>query len=412
MRDRGTAENIGLRILGPVECRRGGTRIDLYGTKLRTALAAMLLARGRVLWDTELAAVLWGSQPPRTAYAQIYSYISRLRRLFGQAVCIERRGSGYALRLGGAWLDYAEFQGLAGRGHDALRDGEYALASGQLRAALDLWPGTALIGVTEFLLEAELPRLAEERVAVVESRIAADLMLGRNYPLVPELTALVQAHPLRERLRALLMTALYASGRQAEAFEAYRVGRDLLSAELGVDPSAVLDNAFRGILAGELSVPRGATPVDGVAGCAPSRWEAVARVGAWSELRPAMLPPPTADFAGRETELARLCHTLRAPRALGPVVVSGMAGVGKSTLAIQAGRQIGNEFPDGQLWVDFAAGHDSRVTGALPGARHLPARTGSGTRPGARIPVRADTALPQSAGRTAHADPAGQCGRC
>ncbi|MBO4205381.1 AfsR/SARP family transcriptional regulator [Micromonospora echinofusca] len=336
------------RVLGPVGAFRDGVEIALDGAKQRTVLAALLLADGRSVSDTRLCELLWGERPPATFAAQLYNYVSRLRKYLGATVDIVRQWSGYQLRTGHARLDIDEFNRLAELGREALRDGRHGEAAGLLHAALDLWRGPALSNVTEHLLGAESHRLAELRMTVLESRIEADLLLGRHVRLIPELTQLVAAQPLHEGLRGQLMTALVRCDRQADALATYHEGRQVLADELGVDPGPALAEAYRSILAGPV------TPVP------PAR---VAGESGWHGVRPAMLPPGVGDFTGRDRELDRLTRVLTAAPPASPAValLTGMAGVGKSTLALHAAHLSRADFPDGQLYADLGGTRGNAV---------------------------------------------------
>jgi DNA-binding SARP family transcriptional activator len=239
---------IEFRILGPVGLWSGDLEIPLNGTKQRTMLAALLLAGERVLPDYQLGAALWGKNPPGTYQAQIYTYASRLRQHLGDHAEIIRKGSGYMLRITLGRFDYSIFGMLSRSGQAALRARKYTGAADTLRAALDLWRGPTLTDVTEHLGETERPSIAEAYMETLESRISADLALGRHDQLTSELVGLVRAHPLRERLRAQLMVALHASDRQAEAFAVFHEGRQQLETELGVDPGAALRRTYQAIL--------------------------------------------------------------------------------------------------------------------------------------------------------------------
>ncbi|MFI1886886.1 AfsR/SARP family transcriptional regulator [Streptomyces jumonjinensis] len=251
-----------LSLLGPVEAHRDGRPLHLGGAKPRTVLTALLLARGRVVPDSELTALLWGDAPPATSPAQIHTYASRVRQLIGPAAEVERRRPGYLIRLPhrGVRVDLAEFQDHARRGAAALAAGDPAAAARLLRGALAVWRGVALGGVCEPLVRLERDRLEEERLVALEQRIDADLELGRHTALIPELTALIAANPLREGLRATLMTALYRAGRQADALAAYRAARATLDEELGIEPCAELRRLHQAVLTGHPSLLMTRTP--------------------------------------------------------------------------------------------------------------------------------------------------------
>ncbi|MFD3933651.1 BTAD domain-containing putative transcriptional regulator [Streptomyces sp. NPDC058611] len=348
------------RVLGPVEVRRDGRRAAFSGAKLHTVLAALLVAREEVVSDERLCRLLWGWAPPATVSAQLYTYISRLRKILGGDVLIDRRPPGYAMSIGNATLDLWEFEGLARDGREALLRQDFEKAGNLLRDALARWNGLPFANATEYLADAEAPRLIEARTVALEHRITADLALGRHEQITGELTGLVAEFPLRERIRCQLMTALYRSGRQADAIHLYHHGRAVLSEELGVNPGEGLQSTYRALLDGTLDRrPRpapallsGARPGGpaGPAGPAGSSRPAVPPV-------PAMLPPDTVDFTGRERELALLCRALAPERQSAGrprrVLVTGMAGLGKTALAVHAAHRCQRDFPDGQLYADL-----------------------------------------------------------
>ncbi|MER5411670.1 NB-ARC domain-containing protein [Streptomyces virginiae] len=338
------------RVLGPVEVRRDGRRVALSGAKLHTVLAALLVAREEVISDERLCRLLWGWAPPATVSAQLYTYVSRLRKILGDDVLIDRRPPGYAMSIGNATLDLNEFEKLALGGREALLAEDFEKAGELLRGALARWNGTPFANATEYLADAEAPRLTEARAVTLEHRIAADLALGRHEQITGELTGLVAEFPLRERIRCQLMTALCRSGRQADAIHLYHHGRAVLSDELGVNPGEELQATYRALLEGTLDRrPRTAAVPAG-----PRRVAAGRADGA-----PAMLPPDTVDFTGREPELELLCRAL-APDAQSTgrprrVLVTGMAGLGKTALAVHAAHRCRRHFPDGQLYADLRA---------------------------------------------------------
>lgn len=246
------------RVLGPVEVHHDGQEVPLDGSKPRTVLTALLLADNGTVSDTQMSDFLWGDHPPATFNAQIYTYVSRLRKTLRREVGITRRSRGYELRLTGCAFDLREFEEQAAHGQSALAAGQYEDAARLLRAALRLWRGPALTGVSEHLSDAEAPRLEEARIAALESRIEADLALGRHAQLLPELTKLVRRHPLQERFRAQLMTTFYRCDRQADALVLYEEGRRMLADELGIDPGSLLREVHLAILTADpvLASPR------------------------------------------------------------------------------------------------------------------------------------------------------------
>ncbi|AWK10190.1 hypothetical protein DDQ41_16220 [Streptomyces spongiicola] len=335
------------RLLGPVEARDGARRIAVSGTMMHTVLAALLLARGRVVSDGRLSELLWGWDPPATWNAQIYTYISRLRKLLGPKVDLVRRQPGYLLVADAARVDVVEFGRLERLGRRAMEERRWTQAAETLRQALDLWQGPALADVTPHLAEAELPQLEEERMSALEHRIEADLALGRHGQLTSELARLVGEFPVRERLRAQLMAALYRCGRQAEALRTFHEGREVLAEELGVGPGPDLTTAYQSLLSGEL---------DNLPQPAPSLTSAVPAVSA----PPVMIPPLPADFIGREREFDVLCRRLTSKEANGRaafqprrLLISGMPGVGKTALALRVAHAVADQFPDGLLYVQL-----------------------------------------------------------
>ncbi|MEU7937332.1 AfsR/SARP family transcriptional regulator [Microbispora bryophytorum] len=254
------------RILGPVETRVDGEQRLLNGAKPRTVLVEFLLAHGRVVSDERLTDLLWAEAAPATASAQIYTYASRLRKLFEPSLQITRYPHGYSMKLGDAWCDHLEFSRLSSAGLDAVKQARWRTATDLLSRALSLWRGPVLVDVTDHMAATERPRLEEARLRVLEGRVAADLMLGRHHDLVAELTWLVAEQPLRERLRAQLMTALYRCDRQADAIATYQEGRHVLADGYGVDPGPVLSATYQAILTGNLRLPASETDSDGRTG--------------------------------------------------------------------------------------------------------------------------------------------------
>jgi DNA-binding SARP family transcriptional activator len=236
------------RVLGQVEVRHEGKQLPLYGAKQRTVLSALLLAGDRVVYDSQLGEHLWGRKAPATMNAQIYTYISRLRKTLGPHARIVRQSPGYLMQTGLSWLDLDEFTDQSQRGHAALDVGDYEQAVSLLDSALSLWRGPALANVSSHLAEAVRPQLEEARITALTGRFEAELALGRHALLVPRLTQLVREYPVQERFRVQLMTALYRCDRQADALALYEEGRRLLAGSLGVDPGARLREVMLAIL--------------------------------------------------------------------------------------------------------------------------------------------------------------------
>jgi DNA-binding SARP family transcriptional activator len=244
-------------ILGPLEARDGGEPIPLGGPKQRALLTLLLLEAGRVVSVDRLVDALWADNPPTTAVASLQNFVAQLRKALG-ADAIETRPPGYVVRLGPEQLDLARVRSLV----DEARASEPVRRAALLDEALALWRGEPLADFRyESFAQEEIARLDEFRLTLLEERAEAKLAIGEHADLVTELEGLVRAYPLRERLRAQLMLALYRSGRQAQALEAYREGRELLVEELGLEPSPLLRGVHASILRQEtFAVSRGAMP--------------------------------------------------------------------------------------------------------------------------------------------------------
>lgn len=347
-------------LLGPVSAVVDGRPVELDGAKQRTALAALLLAGGRVVPDERLTTLLWGWEPPATSTNQLYTYVSRLRTRLGPGHGLHRHGAGYRMDTAATAVDWDRFRELVDAGRADLRAARHPEAERRLAGALALWRGPALGDVTEHLAAAEGPRLAEAHLAAVELHAEAALALGRHDELLPSLTRHVTAHPVRERARAQLMTALFRAGRQADALAQYEEARRLLADELGIDPGPELRALHQEILTGTLAGPAapertavtvtvaGAPPAFAPAGepAAPPAEEP----GAEPAARPALLPAAPRDFTGRASELRLVLDALHDGR---DVTVTGAPGTGKSALALYAAERARDAFPDGQLHADL-----------------------------------------------------------
>jgi YVTN family beta-propeller protein len=236
------------RLLGLFEVLEGGRPIDVGTAKQRALLALLLLNAGQVVSTDRVIDALWGERAPASALNSVRVYVSHLRKALGSER-LRTRGRGYLLVVEREQLDLGRFERLLGEGRQALTAGEAARAAEILREALALWRGSPLEDfASESFAQTEIARLEELRLAALEERIEADLALGRHAELVPELEALVRGNPLRERLWAQLMLALYRADRQAEALEAYRHARRTLVEELGLEPGRRLQDLERAML--------------------------------------------------------------------------------------------------------------------------------------------------------------------
>ena len=251
------------RILGPLEVTDQGREPAIAANKQRALLAILLLHANEVVSSDRLIEELWGERPPASAAKSLQVYVSRLRHALegdrgnGTDGVILTRGHGYLVRVGPGELDLSLFERLVEEGGEALADGVPERALERLRDALALWRGSPLAEFAyEPFAQQAIARLEELHLTALEQRIEAELALGRGAQLVGELESLVELHPYRERLRAQLMLALYRSGRQAEALQAYQAARRALVDELGLEPSRELEELQRAILAHDQSLDR------------------------------------------------------------------------------------------------------------------------------------------------------------
>src|SRR5690242_3687395 len=244
---------LAFHVLGPLQVTRAGAPVTIGGPRERVLLAALLVEHGRVVSVDGLAQALWGDHPPATARHQVAIGVSRLRKALTAAGAgpgvITTCAPGY--RVAGGWLDTRCFEERAKQARDALAAGDREEAARLLRAGLSLWRGPALSDIGRPFAEIEAARLEERRLLVTEERIGLELDLGRHDELVGDLLTLVRAHPLRERLRGLLMLALYKAGRRPEALEVYQDGRRQLVETLGTEPGRHLRAVHQALLRDE-----------------------------------------------------------------------------------------------------------------------------------------------------------------
>ncbi|MBE1537363.1 ATP-binding protein [Actinomadura algeriensis] len=341
----------------------GGEAVPVGGPLVRALLAMLALEAGRTVPAARLIDGLYGEDPPRGAGNALQSQVSRLRRGLGGAALVEGGPVGYRLAVDPEAVDVHRFGRLAREGRAAAGRGEHTRAAGLLRAALGLWRGPALAGVDAPFAAARAVRLEEERAAAVEEYGAAALASGTEPGgALAELRALVDERPLRERARALLVRALHAAGRRAEALAVFEEGRRLLADELGADPSPELAAAHLAVLRGEPSAGPSAGPSAPPAGPA------------------SVVPPPAqlTSFVGREDAVRHVGTMLAAGRL---VTLLGPGGAGKTRLAVEAAAR-----EDGEVcFVDLAPVGRPDVERALLaalGLRENAMRQVPGERPG------------------------------
>lgn len=329
---------VALRLLGPVRAEVEGAPVDLGSPRQRCVLAGLLVDINQVVSPEQMVERVWGDRPPDRALGTLYSYLSRLRRALAPAnVGIAREPGGYRLTGAPASVDLHRFRQLAAEARQT--DDESALVL--LEQALQLWRGEAFASLDTPWLNQLRSTLDAERRAAELDRNDLKLRLGQHADLVAGLTSQVTHHQLDERLAGQLMIALYRSGRQADAVRVYRDTRAALVAELGLEPGPELQRLHRRILAADQPV----VTVD-----RPRRRTDRMPV-------PRQLPADIADFVGRDEQLVELRDLLDrsgSDQATPTILaIDGMAGSGKTTLAVRFGHRIARRFPDGQLYVDL-----------------------------------------------------------
>jgi DNA-binding SARP family transcriptional activator len=332
------------RILGSIEVRHGEHRLPLRGSKQRSVLAGLLLSVNQPVPASQLISWLWGSDPPPSAVIQVQKGISELRMLLGPD-SITRQARSYLIRADPGSIDYMTFEQRTETGRTLAAAGRLREASVCLRGALQLWRGPALADATAELLTTQGAYLGERRLAAFMDLVDIEFALGGHAQLIGELQLRVAESVFQERLWAQLITALYQSGRVAEALACYERCRKSFQEELGLEPGPELRRLREAVLLGD---PAAA---------------AFSRVAAGARRTPAPpnLPAATADFTGRADELGRVRAALLDPRRADPggrvavsvVAISGKPGVGKTTLALQAAHSLGEEFPGGRVYVNL-----------------------------------------------------------
>ncbi|MFD7404232.1 tetratricopeptide repeat protein [Streptomyces sp. NPDC059866] len=326
-------------ILGPVEAVAPGPQPPGLAPRHRAVLAYLLLHAGVVISTDRLIDAMWGPLPPDSARAQIQTTIAAIRRMLrasGADQMLATRPAGYMITLEPGQLDLDEFTVLIAKAQAV--SGDQQDAADQIRAALALWRGEPLADITADYVQSARARLNGQRLTAIERLADVELSLGHHDNLIDELTVHVAANPMRERLCGQLMLALHRAGRQPESLQVARTFRATLVEQQGLDPGHAFSKLEQAILLDDPDLQAPAT--------APAKPQQVN-----------FLPYDVPDFTGRERELDRLARswTSNNGRVVTISAIDGMAGVGKTALAVHAGHHLANHFPDGQLFVDLQA---------------------------------------------------------
>jgi tetratricopeptide (TPR) repeat protein/DNA-binding SARP family transcriptional activator len=336
---------VDIRLLGPVEVWAAGVSLEMGPPQQRAVLAALAVDAGRPVFRDTLLDRIWSGRAPDGAASALYAHINRIRRALAaegtgaEPVRLARRSGGYVLEVDPQEVDLHRFRRLALAARDRHRPDDERAA--MLREALDLWRGEPLADLPGEWPARLRDSLEEERLDAAVAWAQTELRMARPDEVVGPVRELVARHPLSERPVGVLMQALAAEGRDAEALECYAIARSRLVEALGAEPGRELQAVHLAILKGE----RPAAPAA----------EAAARLATLPV--PAQLPPDVRGFTGREDELDELDRLLvDADDQSTAVVISavaGTAGVGKTALAVRWAHRVRDRFPDGQLYVDL-----------------------------------------------------------
>ncbi|MEU4836118.1 tetratricopeptide repeat protein [Streptosporangium sp. NPDC023615] len=360
------------RVLGPVELWRDGHPLTVVGEKQRTLLAVLVMNAGRTVSQHQLLTALWGTDHPASARKRLHNYVWSLRRLLSDFDALLRMPTGYCLRFPPGDSDLEAFLTATSEGRRLLAAGDIPRAAERFHHALALWRGPALTGTAAELQATEGTALDEQRLAVLVERISADLALGRHAELIGELRRLVADHPLHEPLHGQLMLALYRVGRQSETLTVFRDLRRVLNTDLGTEPGPDLQRLHQRVLATDpglhLTAPAVTSEDERTAAhttadsAAPPDGPPPAPEGAGV----CQLPRAIGDFTSRDDEIERLVRGAVKDTDSAVVIeaIDGMAGVGKTALAVHVAHRLADLFPDGQLFLD--------LHGHTPGRRPVP----------------------------------------
>jgi DNA-binding SARP family transcriptional activator/tetratricopeptide (TPR) repeat protein len=340
------AVKVHVRLLGSIDVMVDGATRPVPGLRRKAVLAVLGLRAGEVVSTDSLVDIVWGDKAPATALNTLQRHASYLRRVLGDGAALVARGRGYLLDLPGEATDVHAAEKLIRQGQQAV-DPEQRVS--RLRSALALWRGEALVDVCDLTwLDEQARRLARLRHSAVRALIEARLTLGEHAHLVPELQHLAEQHPFDEDIHRQLVLALHRAGRQTDALATFQRLRRSLRDDLGVDPSPAMRALEVAILRHDPGLDPPAAPVTVL----PAPVELTHRPV------PRQLPAAAPHFVGRTDELAELCRL--ADQGSSAVLVTGMAGVGKTSLAVAWAHQMAPQFPDGQLYVNLRGFDPSR----------------------------------------------------
>jgi len=344
-------------VLGTVAIVDADERHTVARAQTRGLLALLVLNAGRALSQAAVVEALWGGAAPSTARNQVQTAVHAIRRKLAELSAAESvvgGPAGYKLVAEPDQIDAVVFESLVRQAQATATD-DPAAATRLLREGLALWHGEPLAGATGAFVPSARARLTDRRLAAVEALADLELRLGRPAAVADDLPSLVDTYPLREGLRARLMTALYRTGRQVEALDVYRGYRQLLAEREGLDPSPELAELEVAILRRDPRLAAGGTPAQPPATERPA--ERPDRADRTGPPTPAQLPADVPDFTGRAAHLRALDRRLPDQADSGApavVVIAGAAGVGKTALAVHWAHRVRDRFPDGQLYVNLA----------------------------------------------------------
>ncbi|MGW6912683.1 BTAD domain-containing putative transcriptional regulator [Kitasatospora sp. NPDC054939] len=332
-------QSLHVTLFGPLEVRSGDTPLELGPYKQRLLLAALLCRANTVLSVDQLIDALWDGDQPRTARKNLQVYVSALRKILGDR--IRHVPYGYTLAVTAEECDLLRFDRLAAAGRQAQRAGDPAAAAALLGEAVRLWRDQPLVDLlgSPFVVR-ESQRLTDRFLAGYEDWAELEVEAGRALGLLDRLGELSSRHPFRERLTALHMTALDQVGGRRQALACFEAHRQFIARELGLDPSPVLRELYRSILAGDRAGDRSAGP---------------GRDRRGERAKPCQLPRDLPDFVGRTREVEEVVAVLTGDgRCTDLAAVSGPPGVGKTAFAVHVGHLVADRFADGQVFVPLA----------------------------------------------------------